>query len=132
MNKTITTTTTSTLSLSNIVTFPHCFLTAYKSLWCLPVLAASSCDNISEKILPAKRYRPFIGFRRSLLSWDVGFKKPRPILLWHWKSMFTLWNQSPMKIKLYQFLAFESVGFLFSKFFLSHKKEKWKRFFFFS
>ena len=31
-----------TLSLTNVVTYPHCFLTAYKSLWRLPVLAGTS------------------------------------------------------------------------------------------
>ena len=30
------------LSLTNVVTFPHCFLTAYKRLWCLPILAGTS------------------------------------------------------------------------------------------
>ena len=30
------------LSLINVVTYPHCFLTAYKRLWRLPVLAGTS------------------------------------------------------------------------------------------
>ena len=29
------------LSLTNVVTYPHCFLTAYKRLWCLCVLAGT-------------------------------------------------------------------------------------------
>ena len=58
-----------TLSLSPMSYCPYCFLTAYKRLWCLH------------------------------FSWDVGFKKPWPILLtaWHIKRYLifceTRWGQ---------------------------------------
>ena len=51
-----------TLSLTNVITYPHCFLTTYKSL----------CASVR-------------------FSWDVGFKKPRPILLKScWSTTFCL------------------------------------------
>ena len=41
-----------TLSLNNVITYPHWFLTAYKNLWHLPALAGTSVSNTQTYTTP--------------------------------------------------------------------------------
>ena len=41
-----------TLSLTNVITYPHWFLTAYKNLWHLPAIAGTSVSNTQTYTTP--------------------------------------------------------------------------------